>query len=255
MSKNRIYRRYRTKWLVPLKRYENAFFKKIYAIFRAETRYISQEYVSNISINGLSIVREIELKKNIENAMQRMVKDVIPFAAALTEKEIEREFKQDDFAYIKYIQAYLGSDFFSDSVSQIVSTYYDDIKKVIQDGIAEEQTREQIAKTIAVRMPSISDYRAKTIAITETHRASSYASESRAKDMSQELGVVMLKDWIPVSDSRTRNTHSAMASAEPIPIDQMFTVGGEKMSRPGDPRGSAANTIRCRCIMRYIPEE
>lgn len=254
MSKNKIYRRYRTRWLIPLRVYENSLYRKIYNVFNKESRYISSNY-NNISINGFSIIRTLDLKKNIEKIVSSTVKEVITFSAKMVQKDIEREIKQDDFAFIDYITQYLGSDFFVESIEQIATTYFDDVRNIIDKGIREEMTRDDIAKEIQVKMPSISKYRSKTIAITETHRASSYASEKRAKDMANELGLVMLKDWIPVADSRTRSAHLAMASKPPIPLNEMFVVGGEKMSRPNDPRASAGNTIRCRCILRYIPDE
>jgi len=34
----------------------------------------------------------------------------------------------------------------------------------------------------------------------------------------------------------------------PIPIDEPFIVGGERLMFPRDPAGSARNTINCRCL-------
>jgi len=249
---DKIYKRERTKWLIPLRRFENKLKKEMRGIFDDETNYFIGNY-NEVMDNGFSILWRLGLERNVKGALETSTAKVISFSAKLTDDSVNALVKKNnDFKYQEYIDEYLASQLFQESVTQIVDTYYEDIQGIIGKGIASELTRAAIAKEIADKLPRITKYRSETIAITETHRASSYASEKRAKDMQDELGVAMLKDWIPVSDGRTRQAHSAMRSVKPIPMNEMFNVGGEKMSRPNDPRGSAANTIRCRCIMRYI---
>ena len=255
MSKSKIYRRERTKWLIPLRRFENNINADLRALFDGETDYIIGNY-NNISDNGFSILRKLDLEANVREILERHVNKIIVFSARTTQESIDKLVKkQDNFEYIEYINEYVASQVFAQSIESIATTYYDDISRIIASGVASELTRVEIAKTIADKIPNITKYRSKTIAITETHRASSYASERRAKDIQADSGLVMFKDWIPVSDGRTRQSHRAMASVKPIPLNDMFTVGGEKMSRPNDPNASAANTIRCRCVMRYIVKE
>jgi hypothetical protein len=39
-------------------------------------------------------------------------------------------------------------------------------------------------------------------------------------------------------------------------MDATFDVGGEALLYPGDPSGSAANTVQCRCTVAFLtPEE
>mgnify|MGYP001804312122 CR=1 FL=1 len=35
--------------------------------------------------------------------------------------------------------------------------------------------------------------------------------------------------------------------------DEDFDVQGEKLAYPGDPKGSAANVINCRCTVAVVP--
>jgi len=66
------------------------------------------------------------------------------------------------------------------------------------------------------------------------------------------------KQWVSVSDDRTRGGHSAM-NGTIIPMNEDFQVpsdfGPVSMARPGDSRGGAANTINCRCVLLYVSPE
>jgi len=58
-----------------------------------------------------------------------------------------------------------------------------------------------------------------------------------------------LKDiWVATLDEKTRMAH-IMANGQEKNIFGYFNVGGESLAYPGDPSGSAANIINCRCSM------
>ena len=251
-KKDRIFARERVRWLVTLKRHENVLRSKIADIFDAETKYIVDNYEDVIALNGFSLVRELELKGKVYDAISRSIKKTMSFAVKTTQEQIKQEIKQD-FSVESYILEWVSSEVFNETMTLIVTHYFDDVKRIISSGIEQQQTRREISKRIQEEL-QIGSKRALTIARTETHRAAMFASEKRANDISTELNMPMLKQWIPVSDGRTRDNHAAMRNAEPIPVSDMFDVGGEKMSRPNDPKGSGKNTINCRCVLRYIPQ-
>lgn len=58
------------------------------------------------------------------------------------------------------------------------------------------------------------------------------------------------KVWLSSHDARVRDTHAA-ADGQRVPLDQPFNVGGEPLAYPGDPAGSNAETINCRCTELY----
>jgi hypothetical protein len=253
-TKNKLYSRYRTKWLIPLRKYENTMIKDLLSVFKKEYSDYADKYDDVVQGGGVGILQKMSLKDDVKSVLIKTIRKIIPFAGDMAFKDINRELKSD-FDYEAYITEYVTTEIFRQSVESIVTTFYDDISNIVASGIAKELTRREISTQILSLMATKSRYRADTIAITETHRASSYASEKRALDMQKDLGIVMYKDWIPVQDARTRSAHTAMAGVEPIPLNDMFNVGGEKMSRPNDPRGSAKNTIRCRCVLRYIVKD
>ena len=60
------------------------------------------------------------------------------------------------------------------------------------------------------------------------------------------------KRWDVVGDQLMRD-HHADASGQTVPLDDAFSVGGEKLMHPGDPDlgASASNLVNCRCSLFY----
>ena len=99
----------------------------------------------------------------------------------------------------------------------------------------------------------LSAWRADTIARTETHTAAGFASDYTARQIAQDGGFTLEKAWVSTSDDRTREIHADMDGNEYIGQDEAFDVGGESLEYPGDPSGSAENTINCRCsVVRRV---
>lgn len=136
-------------------------------------------------------------------------------------------------------------------VSKITEHTQKLIRETIEQGIADNKTKPQIAKEIQSKTGgAIAKKRALVIARTETTFISSKAAEINIQDSPFK----MLKTWIPVNDIlRTRPDHLAMFSHETIPKDEMFNVGGVSMKYPGDFAGGAANCVNCRCGIVYTP--
>lgn len=128
-------------------------------------------------------------------------------------------------------------------------------QRIIQNTIEANSTAgvDVIARAIRDRFePRFSRARATTIARTEIHNASSYATHEQQKSFAVPE---MQKQWMANTDGRTRGTHAA-ASGKRVGVDEDFIVGGRKMAYPGDPRGGAAEVINCRCVLLYVePEE
>jgi hypothetical protein len=56
--------------------------------------------------------------------------------------------------------------------------------------------------------------------------------------------------WNAVGDDRTRETH-ADADGQEVPLGDSFDVGDDQLAYPGDPLGSAEETINCRCWLTF----
>ena len=126
----------------------------------------------------------------------------------------------------------------------------DDVRDAIQSGLDDGEGVAEIARRIR-KASSLTPHRAAVIARTETHQAATYAAASAADKAQEELGVRLLKVWLPTLDSRTRPDHAAMASHPAVPLEEKFLVGGVPMDRPGDPSAPAAMTVNCRCGLAF----
>lgn len=82
------------------------------------------------------------------------------------------------------------------------------------------------------------------LAVLQLNAASKSAGE-------QEFRV---KRWLTANDDRVRDEHRD-ADGQEVPVDQPFTVGGERLRFPGDPAGSDENVINCRCVVVYAYAE
>ena len=95
----------------------------------------------------------------------------------------------------------------------------------------------------------VSKRRALTIAQTETHKASTFGSQTAA----ESTGVEMRKVWISAADERTRETHTQTDSrshSKPVDLDDEFVVGGDSMTAPGLGSDPAEN-VNCRCVVGF----
>jgi hypothetical protein len=106
------------------------------------------------------------------------------------------------------------------------------------EGLKELTAR--IADTFKIRLN-----KAKTIARTQTAGAVGTGRHEGFRFAGLEL-----KTWLSSRDDHVRPAHREAEAkyAAGIPIDSFFVVGGENLMYPGDPSGSAANIINCRCV-------
>lgn len=112
------------------------------------------------------------------------------------------------------------------------------------------KTPSDIADALKKRLGgSSSGSRAMTILRTETHKAANTAQFERVKQASYDSGLVVEVEWM-ATNQRVRDAHEK-ANGQRRPIGESFDVGGEKLRYPGDPNGSAKNTINCRCVLGY----
>ena len=121
----------------------------------------------------------------------------------------------------------------------------------VSRGIAQNSPYIDIAKNIAGSMtghnkknPGGALWKAMRIARTEAHRVANTAHMD-AQIKAKEKGADILKQWDATLDARTRDSHKAV-DGELKKIDEEFSNG---LMFPGDPDGSAAEVINCRCTL------
>lgn len=144
------------------------------------------------------------------------------------------------------------ADYGAQAAKETAQTTREDMQSIINAALAHDTEFNPVqVATDLLKARDLSAPRAETIARTETHNAMMYASVEGAEAVSREDNITLKKKWLSVMDARTRVSHAAMASHPAIAMSADFNVGGVAMSRPGDPRGGAANCINCRCVLAY----
>lgn len=89
--------------------------------------------------------------------------------------------------------------------------------------------------------------RSERIARTEIQSATNHG----ALEAYRQSGIVREKMWLTSIDGRERDSHRE-AHRQVVPLEGMFSVGGEMLAAPGDTRGSAKEIINCRCTISPV---
>ena len=121
------------------------------------------------------------------------------------------------------------------------------INSQLMQGILQGESIPTMAKrlenaTEMTRKAAIRNARTMTTSAENKGRNDSY---KRADDD----GIIMVKGWICAIDGRTRYEH-IHADGQEVGVNEAFSVGGEKLDYPGDPKGSPQNIYNCRCTMK-----
>lgn len=131
-------------------------------------------------------------------------------------------------------------------VTQVSEHTKEIIRKVISKGLLDGKSNQEIAKDIKDTGKITTAFRAKRISQTEVHTAANTS-------IHETIGAFNLKsrkEWIDAGDHRVRDIHNG-SKIDDVEYDEDFTVGGEQLSYPGDPKGSAKNIVHCRCQALY----
>lgn len=241
-----------------LARYERTIARDIVASKNRYIRRAAEEFVTygTIENSDLFLQHRNEMTQSMSKRMLRIIQDFGLLVDVPTRSEglkLARRVGLDEAqSFFEYLRLEWLSLYGTVAIQNTAATTRSDISRAIAAGFTENKPTREIARDI-LKVRGISRFRANTIARTETHNAAMFASKESAVKVANDAGIEGLKKkWIPVQDERTRISHSAMSSHPIINVDSQFSVGGESADRPGDRALSAANSINCRCVLRFI---
>lgn len=214
-----------------------------------------------------AVVLPLEAQRDVAANLTRLWREAVDTGARFVVDMDKGAFpalerKEEEQTLFEQIMLEFIQRFGAEQVRLILETTRDQIVRAIDRGVRDGLGTEAIARLVQEAVPQFSRTRARVIARTETHNAAMFASQEVAK----ASPFPMNKRWISVYDHRTRDfgegdgvadqfSHRAMNEVTVGP-DEMFSVpklggGFELMTGPGDPNGSAANIIGCRCALIY----
>lgn len=136
---------------------------------------------------------------------------------------------------------------------QVTTTTYEAIQAALAEGIGAGESIPDLAARVRHVFDVADRARATTIARTEVVSAYNGSAHMTATQLPSD--VVGGQEWIATRDGRTRPAHAA-ADGQVVAMDATFDIDGEALSYPGDPAGSADNTVQCRCTVAFLtPDE
>lgn len=116
------------------------------------------------------------------------------------------------------------------------------ITQEISRGIASSLSYSDISRNLK-NTSGVPLYNAKRIVRTESHRIQQQSAED-SRRIAKNKGADIVRMWDAALDGRTRPSH-ARVDGEIRELDEKFSNG---LMFPGDPSGSAAEVINCRCV-------
>jgi hypothetical protein len=87
--------------------------------------------------------------------------------------------------------------------------------------------------------------RSVSIATVETQNSAETAKEVEGQVVIPDTAQIT-KEWVSRGDNKVRAAHLS-ADGQVVAVNAPFIVMGERLQFPGDPAGSAANIVNCRC--------
>ena len=188
--------------------------------------------------------------------MRALWEEAVVEAAALFEGE---EFKASDL--LTRIAADYANAFGNSHLQSITDTTQRQIRDLMRGGLAAGQAVDAVYGELFAKIPQMALIRGLLITRTEVHSATQFATWR----MALRSSVPLVKIWNSVNDGETRDfgelgaisafNHRSMDGAvtqltSPFHVPRL--IGGyEPLMFPGDPTGSAANVINCRCVQTY----
>ena len=138
-------------------------------------------------------------------------------------------------------------------ITSVRDTLIQDVIKSIQESLGVNGTIVDLRNAIQAiieKRQTFYKWQSLRIARTETTTASNYAA-MRTAEMSD---LVLQKQWISVSDNRTRLDHRIENNQVVNLEDNFIMQSGSVLQYPGDNKAPAHEVINCRCTIAFIPK-
>lgn len=220
----------------------NAMRKSIEKEFNIKFKSIEKDKFANINrqiglLGALFVANESENQADLITLTSASeIADVIKRQTDIKTEEISRLIReQNDLSLVN-----------TDKAKKRIAT----IETIIRNA------KRDIAKNIEINLLSNAKSRARligeqVIGIGEAKSRNIESAEISNAKITTDKGVISIsKTWVAILDKKTRSSH-IVADGQEVDVNSSFIVGNENLEYPRDPKGSPANTIRCRCVAIY----
>ena len=126
--------------------------------------------------------------------------------------------------------------------TEVGKTNLEIIDRMIRIANEENWTVGQFAQNLSDKITDLGPWRARLWARTESVKVDCYGAVEGFK----ETEFVERKGWMCSFVPESREAHMA-ADGQEVVLDDDFTIGGQPMAYPGDPKGGPENDCNCLC--------
>jgi HK97 family phage portal protein len=218
------------------------------------------------SASSLSVLKAEDLL-NVKDEAKKYVKTFWPWyrdhfiragnaGVRATKGELfdDAEFKADDptswvFEMTPELESALR-DLVFNSGTKVNQTAIEKIYSVLKDANATNMTVSEFAADIYEKCGTLERWRAMLWARTESVKVDSFGELEGYR----ETEFVEKKGWLSAMTPTSRDAHID-ADGQEVLLDDDFSIGGEALAYPGDPKASVGNIANCLCTMYPIVGE
>jgi SPP1 gp7 family putative phage head morphogenesis protein len=229
-------------WIYDIGRLENRLRPKLIASRNKYIKDFSENYPDDKSF----------IYADYENNLRKILYNHYELTIKVFSGKVAKNLTKKSYTYYSRLLEWASTEALSKS-KLIGDTARSDVQNIISQGLSEGLGSNIITSNIR-KLTGLSGFRAATIARTETNTAATYATVETANEIEKELEIVLVKEWLPTNDNRTRESHRLMRG-NVILLNEKFEVDGDLMDRPSDPSASAENVINCRCGIAIYAKE
>lgn len=214
-----------------------------------------QAFVDHVKWNGI-----LESRMNLDHVIQKdgietVLKALYIKASLLQANNTYGELKRSNLKFSGFgfneqwtrdIIDYFRLHILNKAVLPITETTKNIIRQVLEQAQTEGWGVTETVNEILKKTKEVNMHRARVITRTESVRAMNVGSLLGADKSS----IVLDKEWITARDERVRSSHRLL-DGKTLDMEDTFANG---CAFPGDPNGSAKETINCRCTIALVPK-
>ena len=125
------------------------------------------------------------------------------------------------------------------------------VRNAVTQGIIQGESISRIADRLTDGLAAQNAGKMQMFARTAVTGAQNAGRVERMRE-AEAQGITVLKKWLAVHDSRTRDAHAHLDGQTARPDEPFIDENGERLMFPGDPTASPAATYNCRCTLVYV---
>ena len=240
------------------RKYEVKFYRRIRTILDAEVEKVVSVLKSEGIIAAQSYVSKILSIEELPKIVEQMYVEIGGRFARKTWIDLNNQRRAKGFGFnakwVEWIKDFLYRYLIDKITFEVAQTTKSILLQTLQQAFQEGWGINETVKNL--RDLPFKKYQAARIARTEGTRAANAGIYAAG----QTFPFQQTKEWIAAHDKRTRGQEKkphashVLLDRQVIDFEDYFVdpINGDKLLFPGDPQGSAASVINCRCVIALM---